>query len=142
MATQPREIERYVTADGQIPFDDWFYSIRLTKTQTIISKRLDRVRMGTLGDYRSVGGDVFELRIDYGPGYRIYFGQVGTTIITHLEEDEFEFDPELLKMALRNVLEALGDSHLPAEQIGIHEQFLDKLLKMPAEIAIYNLEIS
>ena len=60
---------------------------------------------------------------------------------THLEEDEFEFDPELLKMALKNVLEALGDSHLPAEQIGIHEQFLDKLLTMPAEIAIYNLGI-
>lgn len=81
MATQPREIERYVTADGQIPFDNWFDSIRVSKTQTIISKRLDRVRKGNLGDYRSVGGGVFELRIDYGPGYRIYFGQVGTTIV-------------------------------------------------------------
>jgi DNA-binding phage protein len=58
---------------------------------------------------------------------------------THLEEDEFEFDPELLKMALRNVLEALGDSHLTAEQIKIYEQFLDKLLTMPAGIGIYNL---
>jgi putative addiction module killer protein len=81
VATQPREIERYVTADGQIPFDNWFDSIRVSKTQTIISKRLDRVRMGNLGDYRSVGGGVFELRIDYGRGYRIYFGQVGTTIV-------------------------------------------------------------
>jgi len=81
VATQPREIERYVTADGQIPFDNWFDSIRVSKTQTIISKRLDRVRMGNLGDYRSVGGGVFELRIDYDPGYRIYFGQVGTTIV-------------------------------------------------------------
>ncbi|NCR42280.1 MAG: type II toxin-antitoxin system RelE/ParE family toxin [Microcystis aeruginosa W13-11] len=81
MATQPREIERYVTADGQIPFDNWFDSIRVSKTQTIISKRLDRVRMGNLGDYRSVGGGVFELRIDYGRGYCIYFGQVGTTIV-------------------------------------------------------------
>lgn len=81
MATQPREIERYVTADGQIPFDNWFDSIRVSKTQTIISKRLDRVRMGNLGDYRSVGGGVFELRIDYDPGYRIYFGKVGTTIV-------------------------------------------------------------
>lgn len=81
MATQPSEIERYVTADGQIPFDNWFDSIRVSKTQTIISKRLDRVRMGNLGDYRSVGGGVFELRIDYDPGYRIYFGQVGTTIV-------------------------------------------------------------
>jgi putative addiction module killer protein len=81
MATQPREIERYVTPDGQIPFDNWFDSIRVSKTQTIISKRLDRVRMGNLGDYRSVGEGVFELRIDYGRGYRIYFGQVGTTIV-------------------------------------------------------------
>jgi putative addiction module killer protein len=81
VATQPREIERYVTADGQIPFDNWFDSIRVSKTQTIISKRLDRVRMGNLGDYRSVGGGVFELRIDYGRGYCIYFGQVGTTIV-------------------------------------------------------------
>jgi putative addiction module killer protein len=81
VATQPREIERYVTPDGQIPFDNWFDSIRVSKTQTIISKRLDRVRMGNLGDYRSVGGGVFELRIDYDPGYRIYFGQVGTTIV-------------------------------------------------------------
>ena len=81
MATQPREIERYVTPDGQIPFDNWFDSIRVSKTQTIISKRLDRVRMGNLGDYRSVGGGVFELRIDYGRGYCIYFGQVGTTIV-------------------------------------------------------------
>jgi len=84
MATQPREIERYVTADGQIPFDNWFDSIRVSKTQTIISKRLDRVRMGNLGDYRSVGGGVFELRIDYGRGYCIYFGQVGTTIVVLL----------------------------------------------------------
>jgi hypothetical protein len=38
MATQPREIERYVTPDGQIPFDNWFDSIRVSKTQTIISK--------------------------------------------------------------------------------------------------------
>lgn len=37
--------------------------------------------MGNLGDYRSVGEGVCELKIDYGPGYRIYFGQVGTTII-------------------------------------------------------------
>ena len=34
-----------------------------------------------MGDYRSVGEGVYELRIDYGPGYRVYFGQVGTTIV-------------------------------------------------------------
>lgn len=37
--------------------------------------------MGNLGDYRSVGKGVFELRIDYGSGYRVYFGQIGSTIV-------------------------------------------------------------
>ena len=78
---QPREIQRYVTPDGQVPFDNWFDSLRDSKTSTIIDKRLNRVILGNFGDCQSVGNGVFELRIDYGPGFRIYFGQVGTTII-------------------------------------------------------------
>jgi putative addiction module killer protein len=51
------------------------------KTQTIVLKRLDRVSLGNLGDYRSVGGGVYELRIDYGSGYRVYFGQVDSVVV-------------------------------------------------------------
>ena len=43
--------------------------------------RLDRVSLGNFGDCRSVGEGVQELRIDYGPGYRVYFGQLGSTIV-------------------------------------------------------------
>ena len=78
---QPRKIQRYVTADGQVPFDNWHDSLRDSKISTIIDKRLNRVILGNLGDCKSVGKGVFELRIDYGPGFRIYFGEVGTTII-------------------------------------------------------------
>lgn len=78
---EPRDIQRYITADGKIPFDRWFDALRDEKTKTIINKRLNRVRLGNLGDYRSVGEGVYELKINYGPGYRVYFGQVGTTII-------------------------------------------------------------
>jgi putative addiction module killer protein len=78
---QPRDIQRYITADGKIPFDCWFDALRDEKTKTIINKRLNRVRLGNLGDYRSVGEGVCELKINYGPGYRVYFGQIGTTII-------------------------------------------------------------
>ena len=81
MEAQPREIQRYVTQDGKVPFADWFDSFRDIKTQTIINKRLDRVIRGNLGDYRAVGEVVYELRIDYGSGYRIYFGQIDTTIV-------------------------------------------------------------
>lgn len=51
------------------------------KATAIIQKRLRRVELGNLGDYRSVGEGVCELRIDYGPGYRVYFGQIEMKIV-------------------------------------------------------------
>ncbi|MEG4090340.1 type II toxin-antitoxin system RelE/ParE family toxin [Microcoleus sp. Pol12B4] len=47
----------------------------------IIEQRLDRVRLGNLGNSKSVGEGVCELKIDFGPGYRVYFGQLGSTIV-------------------------------------------------------------
>lgn len=81
MEAQPRVIQRYVTPDNTVPFDEWFFALRDIKAQTIINKRLNRVSLGNLGNYRSVGEGVCELKIDYGPGYRIYFGQIETIIV-------------------------------------------------------------
>jgi hypothetical protein len=81
MEAQPREIQRYIKPDGKIPFDDWFDNLRDIKAQIKINKRLNRVNLGDLGDYRALREGVFELKIDYGSGYRIYFGQIGTTIV-------------------------------------------------------------
>ncbi|HAG82038.1 MAG TPA: addiction module killer protein [Cyanobacteria bacterium UBA12227] len=81
MEARPREIQRYVTPDGRSPFDEWFYKLRDARSKAKINARLERIKLGNLGDYRSVGEGVFELRIDYGPGYRIYFAQVGTIIV-------------------------------------------------------------
>jgi putative addiction module killer protein len=78
---QPREIQRYITPDGRIPFAEWLNSLRDRKAILIIDNRLRRIRLGNFGDCRSVGEGVCELRIDYGSGYRIYFGQIGTTIV-------------------------------------------------------------
>ncbi len=78
---QPKEIQRYTTPDNGVPFEEWFNVLRDGKAKARIKLRLDRVQLGNLGDYRFVGEGVYELKIDYGPGYRIYFGQIGTTII-------------------------------------------------------------
>ncbi len=43
--------------------------------------RLNRIRLGTFGDCKSVGGGVEELRIDFGPGYRIYLGREGSLVV-------------------------------------------------------------
>ncbi|MGL5063194.1 MAG: type II toxin-antitoxin system RelE/ParE family toxin [Microcoleus sp.] len=81
MEVQPKEIQRYTTPDGRVPFSEWLDSLRDLKAKFKIDRRLDRVAAGNLGDYRSVGEGVCELRINYGPGYRIYFGQVEESIV-------------------------------------------------------------
>ncbi|WP_026135379.1 type II toxin-antitoxin system RelE/ParE family toxin [Scytonema hofmannii] len=67
--------------EGTVPFAEWLDSLRDKKAKAKIKERLKRVSLGNLGDCKSVGGGVFELRIDYGPGYRVYYGQVGLIIV-------------------------------------------------------------
>jgi putative addiction module killer protein len=81
MEAQPREIRRYIAPDGKVPFGEWLDSLRDRKAKAKIKERLKRVSLGNLGDHKSVGKGVFELRIDYGSGYRVYFGQIGLTIV-------------------------------------------------------------
>lgn len=81
MASVPIKVEYYITQDSKTPFLKWLESLRDIKARAKIKNRLDRVQLGNLGDYRPVGKGVWELKIDYGPGYRVYFGQIGSTII-------------------------------------------------------------
>lgn len=81
MEPRPRKIQRYTTVEGKVPFYDWLKSLREVKLQTIINKRLDRLSLGNFGNYKSVGAGVYELRINYGAGYRIYFGLAGAIVV-------------------------------------------------------------
>ncbi|WP_413171581.1 type II toxin-antitoxin system RelE/ParE family toxin [Anabaena azotica] len=81
MEAQPREIQNYITPTGKSPFAEWLNSLRDRTARAKIRSRLKRVESGNLGNYRAVGEGVCELKIDYGSGYRIYFGQIGSKII-------------------------------------------------------------
>ncbi|HAC62167.1 MAG TPA: addiction module killer protein [Cyanothece sp. UBA12306] len=81
MEAQPREIQIYVSLRGDIPFKQWYNSLKDPKVQYKIDVRLERVALGNLGDHRSVGDGVCELKINYGSGYRVYFGQKGNQLI-------------------------------------------------------------
>ncbi len=50
----------------------------------IVRARLNRIRLGNFGDCKSVGGGVEELRIDFGPGYRVYYGREGSLVVVLL----------------------------------------------------------
>lgn len=77
----PREIQIYRTPNGRQPFTEWLESTRDTNTQERIQARIERLEEGNFGDYKSVGDGVYELRLNFGPGYRTYFGQIGGAIV-------------------------------------------------------------
>jgi putative addiction module killer protein len=62
-------------------FRKWRMRLKDERCRAIIASRLDRLGFGNAGDVRPVGQGISELRIDYGPGYRIYFQKRGNTII-------------------------------------------------------------
>jgi putative addiction module killer protein len=65
-------------------FDEWLRNLRDRRAQIRIEARLDRLADGNAGQTRSVGDRVSELKIDYGPGYRVYFTRVGMEIVVLL----------------------------------------------------------
>lgn len=81
MEARPRRVEIYVTSDGKVPFTEWLDGLRDVKARAKIRVRIDRASLGNLGDCSSVGEGVQELRVDFGPGYRVYFAEVGKVIV-------------------------------------------------------------
>ena len=77
----PRNIRVYRSPNGNEPFSEWLESIRDQRTRRKILARLEQLKFGNLGDHKLIGESVFELRIHFGAGYQIYFGQGGNTII-------------------------------------------------------------
>jgi putative addiction module killer protein len=69
-------IELYQTRGDRAPFQEWWQGFPSRTTVERIFARLARVREGNLGDYRDLGDGVSEFRLQFGPGYRIYFARL------------------------------------------------------------------
>ncbi|MCI5222915.1 MAG: type II toxin-antitoxin system RelE/ParE family toxin [Candidatus Electrothrix sp. AR4] len=65
-------------------FDAWLDGLKDRMTRLRLSRRLDKAQRGNLGDVKSVGGGVFEMREHFGPGWRMYYTQRGDTLILML----------------------------------------------------------
>ena len=74
------EILYYWTSDRKCPYKEWFDSLEAS-LQQIIDARLNRVKLGLLGETNSISRSIFELKFRVGPGYRIYFGKQGRQLI-------------------------------------------------------------
>ena len=75
------KIREYLSENGESPFDSWLIGLRDLRARARVDTRLNRASLGSFGDYASVGGGVLELRIFYGPGYRVYYSLVGENVM-------------------------------------------------------------
>jgi putative addiction module killer protein len=75
------ELRRYLTISGRDVFGEWLSGLRDVRTRAKIVARIDRLSAGNFGDCKALRGGLFELRIDWGPGYRVYFAQVGKACV-------------------------------------------------------------
>lgn len=75
------EIRHYLTASGKNVFEEWLDSLRDAKTEARIAARIARLAVGNFGDCKPVSGGVWELRVDWGPGYRVYYAMIGRTCV-------------------------------------------------------------
>lgn len=79
-----KEVEIYQTPSGREPFTEWLESLRDGLGRSAILARVARARLGNLGDHKSVGQGVIEMRVKVGPGYRVYLGLHGQELIVLL----------------------------------------------------------
>lgn len=74
------EIRYYVASDGFQPFADWFGDLEAA-ARAKVTTAIARMEQGNLSNAKSVGDGVLEYRIDFGPGYRVYFGRDGGALV-------------------------------------------------------------
>lgn len=91
-------------------YGKWQKRLRDKRAVERIVQRLVRVEFGNLGDVKPVGGGVFELRIDYGPGYRVYYMRQGAQIILLLAGGDKSSQARDIKRAM-DMAKMIGDTY-------------------------------
>lgn len=74
-------VRRYLTKDGRDIVGEWLASLRDIKARARILARIDRVASDNFGDCKLLRDGISELRIDHGPGYRLYFSVIGMQVV-------------------------------------------------------------
>jgi putative addiction module killer protein len=95
------EVLRYQTASGADVFGDWLARLKDPVTRARIAARVTRLAAGNFGDCKPVGSGVSELRIHWGPGYRVYFAMAGTACVLLLCAGDKQFQATDIQRAIR-----------------------------------------
>lgn len=97
MEARERRVLSYKSAGGRFPYREWRDNIEDEDTEVAVDVRITRISAGNFGDSRPVGDGVFESRIDFGPGYRIYYGIDGDEVILLCGGDKSTQDADIAR---------------------------------------------
>ena len=75
------EIRNYLSRAGKDIFDDWLTELADARAQAKVASRINRLAAGNFGDCKSLRQGLYELRIDWGPGYRVYYAMIGRACV-------------------------------------------------------------
>jgi putative addiction module killer protein len=109
MAAEQYLVREYVARNGTRPFADWLWSLDWSVAARV-KTRLARLRLGNFGDARPLGGRLQELRIDAGPGYRIYLVVDGGSIVVLLGGGDKATQQRDIRRARERLEDYLGRS--------------------------------
>jgi putative addiction module killer protein len=95
------EIRHYVTLSGRDVFDTWLSGLGDARAQAKIAARINRIAVGNFGDSKPLRGGLREIRVDWGPGYRVYFSMIGTACVLLLAAGDKRKQSSDIERALR-----------------------------------------
>lgn len=78
------ELRHYQTSAGRDPYQSWLDRLKDLRARVAIQRRVDRIGAGHFGDHKPCRDGIWELRVDFGPGYRIYYARAGKAIVVLL----------------------------------------------------------
>jgi putative addiction module killer protein len=97
------ELRIYTDTSDRAPFADWLGALKDIRAQAIIRARLAKVQGGNFGDCKPLRDGVQELRIDYGPGYRVYLSRQGPVVVLLLCGSDKSEQDRAIKQAIANL---------------------------------------
>jgi len=95
------QVLHYLTAAGEDIYQVWLDDLRDTRARVAIQRRADRIATGNFGDHKFCRDGVWELRIDFGPGYRVYYALASETIVLLLSGSDKRHQDVEIERAVR-----------------------------------------
>ena len=107
---RPYQVLEFLTAGSRSAYREWLDGLEMT-VRARIQARILRFETGNLGDYRAVGDGVCESRVDFGPGYRVYFGFERAQVVVLLGGGDKRTQKRYIRSAKANWKNYLEVSH-------------------------------